>query len=696
MRVVEPIEGYPAASAGAHPSSPWRNRRLIAFLAVFVLVCALGLGYTFLRTPEYRATARLEIVPAEALQNRAPQIGVPQPASAQNERSTGPASPFLTEIEFLTSRPLLEQLLEQIRSAGLADSLGSADPIGALLQAISVTPVPGTQVVQLAAVGEKPDVLAFALNGLMDIYRGHVSARYRNTSNEELAQAREEAQKYDAAVKEKRRAMEAFRLRYNIVSLERDENEALSRAKGLGVSLNTAEEKAVAAEAKLRSLREAVASGKAPVRARDNPTLANVEARLSQAREEMKQLERTYTEDYLAKDPAARTLRTRITELEAQVKRERAASQEANLADAEEDATRMRDSVEQLKRQMTADRQSMQAFSARFSEYKAMQDELADLEGLARGANEKAVRLEASDRARRPEAKIIEAAITPTEPWRPLYLRDSAITVGAAVVLGFLAAWLTAFLTRREETPSVVVAPTAVAYPVPLGLQHTPVHDRPALAQSGAPALQLPAALPARELDEGEVAALLASADQRSRLALALLLSGVAPDELLSLRWRDVQADAGTVRISAPAGRDFPLTDELSSIAQADRAAFSADAYVVPAQSDSAPSHDDLAALVAYASHDAGLVQAAEVTPAVLRHTYLAFMARQGVRFAELSRIVGPLPAALIGSYGSLAPEGARRALAEVERTHPGLRRWHGQRENMHRSEQGKSNGEVP
>ena len=126
--------------------------------------------------------------------------------------------------------------------------------------------------------------------------------------------------------------MEAFRVRHNIVSAEREENEALSRVKGLGVSLNTAEEKAVAAEAKVRSVRESIASGKSAVRARDNPTLANLEARLSQAREEMRQLERSFTEDYLAKDPAARTLRTRISEFESQVKRERAASQEMSLA----------------------------------------------------------------------------------------------------------------------------------------------------------------------------------------------------------------------------------------------------------------------------------------------------------------------------------------------------------------------------
>lgn len=673
MQVLERIGG----SFDARSPAPRRpNRRLVAFLVAFVAVCAAGLGYTFLRTPEYRATARLEIVPAEPLPNRAQAGGAAQPASAQSERAASPnASPFLTEIEFLTSRPLLEQLLERIRRAGLAGALGEGDPIAALLQAISVTPVPGTQVVQLAAVGETPDVLAFALNQLMEIYRDHVAARYRDTSNEALAQAREERQKYEAAVGEKRQAMEAFRLRHDIVSLEREENAALARMKGLGASLNAAEEKAVAAESKLRSLRDAVAAGRSPVRARDNPTIAGLETRLSQAREEMRQLERGFTEDYLARDPAARALRTRIVELEAQVKRERSAGQQANLAEAEEEAEHTRAAVQELKTRIAADRRSVQAFSGRFGEYKAMQEELTNLEGLLRGAIERAARLEASDRARRPEAKIIDAAIAPREPWRPLYLRDSAITVGAALVLGVLAAWLTAFLTRREGEPSVVVAPTAVAYPIGLGIDPSAQHA--ALAHAGAQALQLPAATPPpRELDETEVAALLGGVDVPARFALALLLSGVAPEELVALTWRDVAEETAALRIGAPVAREFPLGPELAPLAAAARAGQPPEAALIPAIGGAVPSRDDLEALVACACHDAGLARAAEVTPAALRHTYLAFMARQGVRFGELTRIVGPLSAQLIGAYGTLAPEGEKRALAEVDCVHPGLRRW--------------------
>jgi hypothetical protein len=97
---------------------------------------------------------------------------------------------------------------------------------------------------------------------------------------------------------------------------------------------------------------------------------------------------------------------------------------------------------------------------------------------------------------------------------------------------------------------------------------------------------------------------------------------------------------------------------------------------LIEAQGHASPSSEDLDVLVATACHDGGLAQAAEVTPAGLRHTYLAFMARQGLRFAELTRIAGPLPASVIAAYGALAPDAVRRSIMEVERVHSGLKVW--------------------
>ncbi len=659
------------------------GRRLIAFGVVFVIVSLAGLGYTFLRPAEYRATARAEIVPAEDLEVRAPENG----SSGAGAEVDVPVS-FLGELQVLTSRPLLAQLLRQLQAAGLVDFASEAEGVGALQSMITVTPIKDTRIVELTAVGPRPGVLAPAVNGLLQLYQTQVLERYRSTSGQAVKQAQDEAERYEAAVNDKRQAMSALRARYGIVSLERDENESLSEAKGLGVSLTTAEDKAAAAEARVRALKDSIASGQSPVLSKDDPTLAGLEDRLSQARDRYSQLQRRFTENYLALDPNARALKTSIGELEAQVEKERAAGQQANLAGAQEEAARARQVVDQLHARLGTTRQTAQAFSARFGEYRTLQDELNNLEALLRTAREKAVRLEASERARRPQVRLIEAAVTPLEPWRPLYLRDSSITLGAAVALGFLAAWLTAFLTRRDEGPAFIVAPTAFPYPVSLNgpagghaaLEGTGAVG--AIAQGGAPPMLPPAAAPL-ELGDAEVVALLEAADPVARAVIVVLLSGLAPEELLPLRWSDVDTVRGLVRIGAPSPREFALIPEAASALRAAQAVKSRQLAagdpsppLIPASATAGPSASDLESLVACAAHDAGLPMAAEVTPAVLRHTYLAFMARNGVRFSDLAAIAGPLPASAISSYGALAPGGKRRSLAEIDGVLPGVRQW--------------------
>jgi len=79
----------------------------------------------------------------------------------------------------------------------------------------------------------------------------------------------------------------------------------------------------------------------------------------------------------------------------------------------------------------------------------------------------------------------------------------------------------------------------------------------------------------------------------------------------------------------------------------------------------------DLAGMVAAAAHDAGIAVPAEVTPDALRHTYLAFLVRQGARFADLARIAGYLPPAALMAYGPLSPPGPGRAIEGIEIAYP-------------------------
>jgi site-specific recombinase XerD len=73
------------------------------------------------------------------------------------------------------------------------------------------------------------------------------------------------------------------------------------------------------------------------------------------------------------------------------------------------------------------------------------------------------------------------------------------------------------------------------------------------------------------------------------------------------------------------------------------------------------------------AAHDAGLERIHEISADAVRHTYIAFLVRQGARFADIVRLVGPLDAALLPAYSELAPSGVRLDAAAIEPDFPAV-----------------------
>ena len=660
------VDRFPSLFSGRNfaPLAQSKNWRLLVFSAVFFISAAAGLLFNYTRPAQYRAGARVEIIPAEKLP------GEP------NVLSSGADGPFLTEVQLLTARASLQEVATRIPRAGFAGSLAGLDPVVELQGMISVNPVKGTQVVQLWAVGEKPELLPFLLNELIAIYQTQLGERFVDSSTDALDQARAETAKYQAAILKQRSELEAFRLKHGIVSKERDENEVTARAKGLNSAVNAAEDKAVAAQSRLGSLRAAIAAGKATTRAKDNPTLAGMEQRLSQAREELKQLERRYTAAYLVREPQAVALKTKIPELEEQIRREREASQQANLADAEQEAAQAQEALASLKRQLSGEKQTVQSFSARLSEYNALQTQLETLEKLHGGASERRVKIEAREGARKPKLRVIQSASIPSDAWRPNYHRDAVIVLAGALVLGWLAAWLAAFLVRRETGPTVIVAPTPVPYPI--GVPELTQHSVPILGPAAATAqLPSPRQLP-RELEQTELTAMFDSADVETRIALSTLLCGVGPEELLTLTWNDVDREINAIRITGAVPRSIQITPAVSRLLIALRQqknAQAGDRLLGEQGIDSLPL-PHLEALISYAAHDAGLQQPAEVTPWAVRHTFISYLVRQGMRFSDLARIVGTLPAEVTAAYGALLPAGTRHALDPTDKIIPALRQF--------------------
>ena len=206
------------------------------------------------------------------------------------------------------------------------------------------------------ANGAQPAFLPVFLDRLVADYRASLAARYRSGSTTAVAEAEDEAGKLDAAVAAKRAEVDAFRARNNIVSLERDENQVLSEVKGVGASLNAANEKVVQAEARLGALTEAESSGRAVTRAKDNPTLAALEQQAASIRADLQETARTFTPEYMKIDPRIRSLRARLADLEQQMVTQRQASQQGAIQEAREEVAGAKAAVAALRRQLATTR----------------------------------------------------------------------------------------------------------------------------------------------------------------------------------------------------------------------------------------------------------------------------------------------------------------------------------------------------
>ncbi len=629
-----------------------------------MIALAVSLAYVWSRPPEYRATARVEITPGSTAAPSAP-TATHEPESAR---------PFLTEVQILTSRPVLEEVVTRLARLGQNTSQFGSDPIAGMQTRLVAAPVPQTNVVELTATGPDADALAPLVNTTIDVYRERLAQTYQASASESLAQADDEVHRLQATVEAKRRDLEAFRLRHNIVSLEREENAALAQVRNLSTNLSAANEKVAAAEGRLRALTESAAAGNPITKKGDDATLTNLEQRASQAREDLRDLERTYTQDYLAKEPKAIALRARLAELERQLTAQREASKKAALVEAQDELASATGAAARIQSQIASGRVEVGQFTARFNEYKARQDDLTELEKTFREATQKRARLEASERSRMPAAKFIEVASTPREPWRPLYWRDTAIAAGASLVLALLVMWIVELFNRTEPRPAVVLV-----RPQPGGMSYD--GSVAGLAQPSVPlvghghaerALLAPQPRLPRELSRDEVTALLQASDDSTRRVALLLLNGVTADEALALRGGNVDIERGVVRVGDGAAREIALGESLRAELAAHRPAAASDPLL--AQNGRAATRESIDAQLLCAAHDAGLEDPANVNADSLRHTYVAYLVRQGIRFADLTSLVGELPADVLGAYTTFAPQGPRVARERIETSYPVLR----------------------
>jgi polysaccharide biosynthesis transport protein len=635
-------------------------RRAVAFSGAFLLALAAGLTYVYSRPPEYRAVAQMQIVPAGT---------VSQPTEAADTPTiTTEANSFLTQVEVLTSRPLLQSVFNRLRKTGPLPDLGR-DPIAAMQRMLKTKPVPGTQIVELSAESREQALVAPLVNTVVAAYRQHVVDAYKDSIVRTDGAMKAEVGKFAQEVAARRHVLDAFRARYDIVSMEHNENAVLAETDELTRAYAAAKDHLASAQAGLQALQHPTAA----VRAKDDPTLVDIEQRASVLHEKVQALQQVYTGAYMAENIDARLLQAQLTNLESQIATRRAADARSVLAEGQDNVLAAQSTVEKLAQDVASHQKQAQEFATHLNEYKALNEDLDHIEQMHRAALDRLMKLQASDQERAPRVELVEAATASVTPSRPDYRRDALIALAGSVVFGLLAAWFADYIAGPAAAPAI---PTAM-------IQHSwmpPMIGRAATIESLPPALtgaaQLPAPpAPPRQLDDAEIAALIAAATENTKLALIALLTGLSTDELVALSWDEIDLSTGMIHVGGQDGRSVVIEQPLRSLLAEHRRLRPEDGGRVLHGAQAVPlTTDDIERLVQYCAHDAGLDRPQEVSVEALRYTWLSFLLRQGLRAADVAAVAGDVPPRDLFSYMEIHSPKAKQPLERIDRVLPALR----------------------
>ena len=638
---VEIVQGGPAPGAG--DGSRAGPRRVLTFAAVFMLITVVGMAWNYSRPALYRAAVTVLTVKPKAVDARSAE------ADLEHVAIQGRA---LLNAALL--RGVAARINEEIVGAGVTES--------ELRLMLTWTPVTQTNLIELSADGHEPTILRAAVNHWARAYEAHRQVEIASAKAGTMAELEDQQATLQTNIDNRQQALANFREQHEIVSLESADNRAPAELKGLNAALNKARERLVEAESKRVSIEHAISQGKTVMPPESRKTFSELQLAAANARARLDKLEERFTQSYIDRDPDLRGLPARVEELDKQVELMRALGQQQALEQAEETDTAARIAVAELEKRLGEHQIGARTFAGVFGEHEALTGEVAKLQQVHAANAKRLAEIEARNVERYPPVQVIGHAGLPAQPISPDFGRDAKLVLAVAVIAALFATWLVDYLSaqRRSDTGAY----TAVrVYAAETGGHDALSNAASALSLVEAPAARLAAPSAHALLELAEVETLLGSADEPTAAMIALLLSGIAPLEFAFLEQQAFVADELLVVVPAPTVRQVELSASAWQRLQVCRQATG----TYPAELEC----EDLDAALAIAAIDAGLPDPGRFTAANLWQTYAVFLVRQGLRLADLSKIIGPLPSAWLQTFSRYSPPGQNQPIEHIDRIYP-------------------------
>ena len=661
------IQDYPPAPPGPRG----KNLRIPLFVGVFGLCLCVSQAYVWLRAPLYQSTASvLTVAPEEAGQPESKTAVIRQGKTqkqgflasiTESEPANNPGgSEHVTlQRQILLGVPVFQETLRRLE--GLQDPPGLPRlTVADLHKQLSVAMIPDTNMVELKAEGSKPAILAPLVNAWVDAYQALREKTVSTAATTTHASLEEEARQLDLKIKVKRQALADFRETHNILSDTGADNTPMLRLKGLNDALNKAIDEQAKTSGKLSAIRAALARGE-PVMPKDEAAgLAHLEKRAQELRELNKDLQRRYTPGYLAMNPQLKQVPEQLAQVEEQIRNMAEHGSRVMLSQAEQDHAAAQQAVAELRQKIDGLKRETAEFTNRFAEQDTMKEDLARLEEMNRETKAKLAKAETKPQDPYPPLQVVERAYPPTQAAWPDYWRDSGFSLLGSLLSALLVVSLVEYLSRIHESSGTAPAamPSFQFFNLQGGLPNPQAED---LAPSRLPDQPAPLALEShlvRELSSHEIRILWDSTDEQTRQWIGLLLSGLSVAEAKTLRDAHFDRAANRLYVAGDTPREVPVPQRLRTCLS------------LPLEDEDA---EDVAARIHLAAVDAGLTAPESISAETLRHTYIAYLVRQGIRLSELERIIGRIPAKNLSTYSRYSPPGPGLSARRVNWVYPAL-----------------------
>jgi capsular exopolysaccharide synthesis family protein len=233
------------------------KRQWVPAVSIFATTVALSLVAAALMKPSYEAEGRLLF--------KNPAFKVVGSSLAPNNMEGGEAgdlkslvstqNPVTTQMEVLTSRPLLQKLIEQLE---LKNDKGKPLRVIDLQPAITTKIVGGSDVLQLNYKNSNPKKAATVVNKLMDLYLENDIATSRAEAESARASMDQQLPKTQQAVSEAEVALRKFKQQNNVVDLNEEGRSAVGMISNLETTINATKAQLDEATAQAKGLKEKV------------------------------------------------------------------------------------------------------------------------------------------------------------------------------------------------------------------------------------------------------------------------------------------------------------------------------------------------------------------------------------------------------------------------------------------------------